>query len=226
MNISYLGHSCFLIEIAGVKLLFDPFISPNSLAKDINVDTVEADYIFLSHGHQDHMYDALAIAKRTGAKLVGIWEIAEWALKNGVAEVHHMNIGGKWQFDFGKVQMVQAIHSSSFPDGTYAGAPAGFVIQADGQTFYYAGDTALYSDMKYIGEKYKVDVAFLPIGSNFTMDLEDALTAASYVGASKVIGMHYDTFPYIEIEHKAALKQAKESGIEFTLMEIGQTITV
>jgi L-ascorbate metabolism protein UlaG (beta-lactamase superfamily) len=226
MNITYFGHSCFLVEINGVKLLFDPFITPNTLASSVSVETIEADYILLSHGHQDHMYDALAIAKRTGAKLIGIWEIAEWALKNGVADVHHMNIGGKWQFDFGRVQMVQAVHSSSFPDGSYAGAPAGFVVQAGGQTFYYAGDTALYSDMKYIGAKYNIDVAFLPIGSNFTMDLEDALTAASYVGATQVIGMHYDTFPYIAIEHQATLNLAKENNIELTLMEIGQTISM
>jgi L-ascorbate metabolism protein UlaG (beta-lactamase superfamily) len=154
MKVTYFGHSCFLVEAEGVKILFDPFITPNSLASDIQADTIEADYIFISHGHQDHVYDALSIAKRTGATIVGIWEIAEWAKNNGIENVHPMNIGGKWNFNFGKVQMVQAVHSSSFPDGSYAGEPAGFVFQTEGITFYYAGDTALYTDMQYIGQKY------------------------------------------------------------------------
>lgn len=225
MKVTYFGHSCFLVEAGGVKILFDPFITPNSLASEIQSDTIDANYIFISHGHQDHVYDALSIAKRTGATIVGIWEIAEWAKNNGVENVHPMNIGGKWNFDFGSVQMVQAVHSSSFPDGTYAGEPAGFVFQIEGTTFYYAGDTALYTDMKYIGEKYKLDFAFLPIGSNFTMDLEDALTAAEYVNVKKVIGMHYDTFPYIVIDHAETFKKAQTAGVDLSLMSIGKTLT-
>ncbi len=226
MKISYWGHSCFLVESGGVKILFDPFITPNPLASEIKADTIEADYIFISHGHQDHTYDALAIARRTGATVVGVWEIAEWAAANGIEKVHPMNIGGKWNFEFGKVQMVQAVHSSSFPDGSYAGYAAGFVMQIADKTFYYAGDTALYSDMKYIGEKYNLDFAFLPIGSNFTMDPEDALTAAAYVGTTKVIGMHYDTFPYIIVDHQAVVSQAVASGIDLTLMSVGQTLDI
>lgn len=226
MKITYCGHSCFLVETNDVKILFDPFITPNPLASGVNVDTIEADYIFISHGHQDHIYDAIAIAKRTGAVVVGVWEIAEWAQKNGIENTHPMNIGGKWEFGFGKVQMVQAVHSSSFPDGSYAGEAAGFVIQVAGSTFYFAGDTALYSDMKYIGEKYQLDFAFLPIGSNFTMDLEDALTAAGLINVTKVIGMHYDTFPYIVVDHKKSLDQAQNAGVDLTLMSIGETITI
>jgi len=226
MKVTYFGHSCFLVEAEGVKILFDPFITPNSLASDIQADTIEADYIFISHGHQDHVYDALSIAKRTGATIVGIWEIAEWAKNNGIENVHPMNIGGKWNFNFGKVQMVQAVHSSSFPDGSYAGEPAGFVFQTEGITFYYAGDTALYTDMQYIGQKYQLNFAFLPVGSNFTMDLEDALTAASYINVKKVIGMHYDTFPYIVIDHAASVKLADHAGIDLSLMAVGETITI
>ena len=170
MQITYYGQSCFQVNIGGYKILFDPFISPNPLASEIDITKIEADYILLSHAHQDHIHDAEAIAKNTGATIIGIWEIHAWFAEKGV-KTHPMNIGGKWPFEFGTVIMTSAVHSSSFPDGSYGGNPAGFVIENDEHTFYYAGDTALFSDMKLIGELYKPEFAFLPIGDNFTMGM-------------------------------------------------------
>jgi L-ascorbate metabolism protein UlaG (beta-lactamase superfamily) len=221
MKITYFGHSCFGLETSHVRLLFDPFITPNPLAANINLDDIEADYIFISHGHEDHIADAVYLAKRTGATVVAAWEIVQWLDKQGVDKVHPMNTGGKWTFDFGVVQMVPAFHSSSLPDGSYGGSPIGFVVQVAGSAFYYAGDTALYSDMKLIGEQYTVDFAFLPIGSNFTMDYEDALRAAKLVNTRQVIGMHYDTFPYIVLDKEAAVSLFERAGVELHLLPVG-----
>jgi L-ascorbate metabolism protein UlaG (beta-lactamase superfamily) len=226
MEITYLGHSTFLIELKGRKILLDPFISPNELARHIDVDSVQADYILLSHGHQDHVADVERIVKRTGATVVSSFEVVSWFSKKGLEKTHPMNIGGKWHFDFGTVVMVQAIHSNSMPDGSYGGSAAGFVIQSEDKTLYYAGDTALFSDMKLIGELYKPTFAFLPIGDNFTMDIDAALKAAEFVGVTTIIGMHYDTFPYIKIDHKAAISKSKNQGKDLKLLEIGKSITI
>lgn len=221
MKITYFGHSCFGIETSHHRILFDPFITPNPLASQIDVDQIEADFIFISHGHQDHIADAEYLAKRTGATVVANYEIYSWLINRGVANGHPMNTGGKWTFEFGQVQMVAAMHSSSLPDGTYGGSANGFVIQFGDKTFYYAGDTALFSDMKQIPDTYNIDFAFLPIGSNFTMDLFDACKAAHYVNTRKVIGMHYDTFPYIVVDKEEAISIAHTNGIDLHLMEIG-----
>ncbi len=221
MKITYFGHSCFGVESAHHRLLFDPFITPNTLAAQIDIEAIEADYIFISHGHQDHVADAEYLAKRTGATVVANFEIYTWLMNKGVTNGHPMNTGGKWTFEFGQVQMVAAMHSSSFPDGSYAGSANGFVIQLGGKTFYYAGDTALFSDMKLIPDTYNVDFAFLPLGSNFTMDLYDACKAAHYVNTRQVIGMHYDTFPYIVIDKEAAMSVAQTNGIDLHLMSVG-----
>ena len=226
MQITYYGHSCFLIETKGKKILFDPFITPNELAKKIDVNSIQADYILLSHGHQDHMADVETIYKNTKATLVSNFEIVSWFGNKGVENGHPMNHGGKASFDFGTVKMVNAIHSSSFPDGSYAGNPAGFVVETEEKTFYYAGDTALTLDMKLIGEAYSIDFAFLPIGDNFTMDITDAVKAADFVKTNKIIGMHYDTFPYIKLDRKEAENVAANGKKELKLMDIGDTLTL
>ena len=224
MNITYYGHSCFGIEIKGKHIVFDPFISPNELAKSINVNTIKADYILISHGHEDHIADAVSIAKRTGAKVICAYEIYVWLSKKGIENIHAMNIGGKIKYDFGSVKCVNAVHSSSLPDGSYGGNPMGFVVESEEGNFYYAGDTALTYDMKLIGEYRKINFAFLPIGDNFTMGAENAIIACDFINCSDIIGMHYDTFGAIKIDHNEAQNKFKQSGKSLTLMKIGETI--
>jgi L-ascorbate metabolism protein UlaG (beta-lactamase superfamily) len=224
MNITYYGHSCFGVEIHGKHLLFDPFISPNELAKNIDVNTVPADYILVSHGHEDHVADLIPIAKRTGAKVICNAEIYHWLLKKGVENGHPMNTGGKARFDFGNVKCVFAAHSSSMPDGTYGGNPMGFVIESEEGAFYYAGDTALTYDMKLIGDYRSVNFAFLPIGDNFTMSVDNAIIASDFINCNDIIGMHYDTFGLIKIDKPDAVRKFSHSGKHLTLMEIGETI--
>lgn len=224
MKLSYYGHSTFLLEIKGLNLLFDPFITPNELAKDIDVNSIPADYILVSHGHEDHVADAVSIAKRTGATVVSNFEIVSWFEVQGVEKGHPMNHGGSWSFDFGSVKYVNAVHSSVLPDGTYGGNPGGFIISADEGNVYYAGDTALTYDMKLIGDTANISHAILPIGDNFTMGVDDAVRAAEFVGCKEIIGMHYDTFGYIEIDKEEAKGKFSTAGKTLTLLNIGETI--
>ena len=223
MKYTCYGQSCFLLETSSAKLLFDPFISGNPLAKDINVEKIEADYILLSHGHGDHVADAAAIAKRTGAKVICMPEVHAWLQQQGVTNVHEMNYG-KYKFDFGTVRMVWAIHSSSMPDGSYGGNPAGFVLDVDGQQIYYAGDTGLTLEMKLLAELYKLEYAILPIGGNYTMDADDAAIAAAYINCHKVIGVHYNSFPVITIDKYTATEVFKRAQKQLLLPDIGETI--
>ncbi|WP_375417735.1 metal-dependent hydrolase [uncultured Hymenobacter sp.] len=228
MTLTYFGHSCFLANFDGTRVLFDPFISPNGLAKDVNVAAIEADYIFLSHGHYDHVADVEAIGLRTGAELLGMFEVLGYFEAKGLKANLKMNLGGRVQLPFGQVQMVGAAHSSSLPDGSYGGLAAGFVIKtAAGRTLYFAGDTALTYDMKLIGERYgRLDFAILPVGDHFTMGVSDALICADWVGTSKIIGMHFDTFPPLVINHDVAKAEAQAAGKELLLLRVGETITL
>ncbi|MGE6218355.1 metal-dependent hydrolase [Nubsella zeaxanthinifaciens] len=223
MKYTYFGQSCFLLETATVKLLFDPFIKGNPLAKDVDVEKIEADYILVSHGHGDHVADLVEIAKRTGAKVICMPEIAAWLQNQGVTNIHEMNIG-KFKFDFGSVRMVTATHSSSLPDGSYGGNPAGYVLDIDGKQIYFAGDTGLTLDMKLLAELYQLEYAIMPIGGNYTMDAEDATIAADYVNCHKVIGVHYDSFPVIAIDKYTATEIFKRAQKQLLLPEIGETI--
>lgn len=224
MKFTFYGHSCFLIETSGKKILFDPFITYNELAKDIVVDKIEADYILVSHGHQDHVADLVSIAARTGAKVVCAYELMDWLGKQGISNVHPMNIGGKKSFEFGDVRCVVAQHSSVMPDGTYGGNPMGFVISTPEASFYYAGDTALTLDMQLIPRWDAIDFAIFPIGDNFTMGAADAAMAADMVQTKRVIGVHYNTFPYIVIDKFATEKIFSDKQIELILPQIGTTI--
>lgn len=223
MKITYYGHSCFLLETSNSKILFDPFISGNELAKHIDINTIEADFILQSHGHSDHIADLIPIAKRTNAIVVGSWELYEWVTKQGVKKAHPMNIGGTWEFKFGKVKMVFAAHSNSLPDGTYGGVAAGFIIEADNKRVYYSGDTALTQDMKLIGEYWRPDLALLPIGNNFTMDIDDSILASDFIQCKNIIGMHFDTFGYIKINQEEAIRKYALRGKTLHLMEIGSS---
>lgn len=225
MNITYYGHSCFGVEIAGKHLLFDPFITPNELAKNVDATTVKADYILITHGHEDHVADAVAIASRTGATVVCNWEIHVWLQKQGITNTHPMNIGGKKLFDFGSVKCVNAVHSSSLPDGSNGGNPMGFVVESTDRNFYYAGDTALTYDMKLIGNYRSIDFAFLPIGDNFTMGIDNAIIATDFINCGDIIGMHYDTFGFIKIDQEEAKFKFRRAGRNLTLLAIGETIT-
>ena len=226
MKITYYGHSCFSVVAGGKHILFDPFISGNELAKDINIDNIKADYIFVSHGHFDHMLDAVAIAKRTGAMIVGIWELYIYFTKEGVENVHPLNPGGKVTFDFGTVKAVSAQHSSSLPDGSYAGVASGFVLKTADGNFYYSGDAGLSLDMTLIPKWADLDFAVFPIGDVLTMGVEDAIEAANFVKTSKVVGVHYDTFGFIKLDKAEAIQEFKNAGLTLHLPEIGETIDI
>ncbi|NOW97854.1 metal-dependent hydrolase [Mucilaginibacter sp. SG564] len=226
MKITYYGHSSFSVFAGGKHILFDPFITGNELAKDIDIDTIPADYIFVSHGHFDHIQDVVAIANRTGATVVGIWELYSYFGKQGVKNLHPLNPGGKVVFDFGTAKSVIAQHSSSLPDGTYAGVACGFVFKTEEGNFYYSGDTGLTLDMTLIPKWAELDFAVFPIGDALTMGIEEAIEAAQFVKTNKVLGVHYDTFGFIKIDKAGAVKQFKAAGIELFLPAIGETVDI
>jgi L-ascorbate metabolism protein UlaG (beta-lactamase superfamily) len=228
MKFTYYGHACFSLEINGKHLLFDPFISYNDLAKGIvSADDVKADYILISHGHQDHIADAVAIAKRTGAKVIAAWEIVQWFGNQGITNTHPMNTGGKWNFEDFVVKCVVAQHSSGLPDGSYGGNPLGFLIFSEEGNVYYSGDTALTLDMQLIPLWCEdLSAVILPIGDNFTMDYQDALMASNFVQCDNVIGVHYDTFGYIKIDHDAVNAAFDEADKTILLPQIGRTINI
>ncbi|MBP6181607.1 metal-dependent hydrolase [Flavobacterium sp.] len=223
MKITFYGHASLGIEIGDKNILVDPFILANPKAAHIDIDTLKADYILITHAHGDHILDVEAIAKRTHAVIVSNAEIAGHYGAKGF-QVHPMNHGGSWNFDFGKLKYVNAIHSSSFPDGSFGGNPGGFVIEGEHKNIYIAGDTALTMDMKLIPMRTKLDLAILPIGDNFTMDVEDAIVASDFLDCDKILGYHYDTFGYIEIDHEAAIRKFFDKGKDLMLLEIGSFI--
>jgi len=187
MKITFYGHASLGIQIEDINILVDPFITGNPKASHINLETLEADYILLTHAHQDHIMDVEAIAKLTGAVIVSNFEIVTYFQNLGL-EGHPMNHGGSWEFDFGRVKYVNAIHTSSFTDGSNGGQPGGFVIEGEHKNIYIAGDTALTFDMKLIPLQTKLDLAVLPIGDNFTMGIQDAILASDFVECDKILG--------------------------------------
>lgn len=225
MKITFYGHASLGIEIGGKNIIVDPYITANELASHINIDELKADYILVTHAHGDHVLDVEAIAKRTGAVIVSNAEIAGYFAAKGLKS-HPMNHGGSWKFDFGTVKYVNAIHSSSFNDGTYGGNPGGFVIEGEHKNVYIAGDTALTFDMKLIPLRTKLDLAIFPIGNNFTMDVEDAIIASDFVECDKILGCHYDTFGYIKIDKEEAKKKFFDKGKDLMLLEIGNSIDI
>jgi L-ascorbate metabolism protein UlaG (beta-lactamase superfamily) len=223
MRVTYYGHSCFAAQVAGKNLLFDPFITGNELAKAIDVKKIAADYILISHGHADHLADAADIAKRTGATIISNYEVTVWYGKQGLAKTHPLNHGGGHRFDFGRVKFVNAIHSSSLPDGTYGGNPGGFVVESSEGNFYYCGDSALTMDMKLIGESTRLTFAALCIGDNFTMGVDDAIKAAEFVRCNEILGLHYNTFPPIKIDTQDAIARFKGAQKNLHLLRPGES---
>lgn len=226
MKLTYYGHSCFLVVVNGNRILFDPFITYNELASHIKIADIEIDYILVTHGHSDHIADCITLAESTNAKVVCNWEIHEWLHKQGLKNIHPMNTGGKWDLGDFIVKCTVAQHSGGLPDGSYGGNPMGFIILSTEGNFYYSGDTALTTDMQLIPKWAKLNFAVLPIGDNFTMDAADAADCAQMIGCKKIIGVHYDTFGFIKIDHEKAKKTFTDKGIELKLLKIGETISI
>ncbi|MBK9107981.1 MAG: metal-dependent hydrolase [Saprospiraceae bacterium] len=226
MKLHYYGHSCFAAEISGKRILFDPFISANPLAKDIDIESIQADYILISHGHGDHMADAELIAKNSNALIISTYEIVAWFEKLGIKGIH-MNTGGKIKLDFGTVKLVNAIHSSLLPDGSYGANPVGFCIFNDETSFYFAGDTALTMDMQLIPMMCPpLKFAILPIGDHFTMGYEDALMASDFIKCSHIIACHFNTFPPIQIDGGVLESAFAEKGKLLTIPKINEAISI
>ena len=219
-DILFLGHAAFLLNFDGVKVLIDPFLEGNPFSP-ISKDTVAADYILVTHGHDDHLGDTLAIAKRTGAVVVSNSEICNWLEKQGV-KTHAQHLGGGHQYPFGNVKLTNALHGSSMPDGSYGGNPAGFLITTTaGKRLYFAGDTGLFGDMRLIGEE-GIDFAALPIGDNYTMGPDDALRAVKLLNPCVVMPMHYDTFNVIRQDAQAWAKRvASETTTQVAFLKPG-----
>ncbi|MFE3889088.1 metal-dependent hydrolase [Priestia sp. YIM B13446] len=221
MHVSYHGHSVVKIETKGKTILIDPFITGNELT-DLNAEDVKADVILLTHGHNDHVGDTVEIAKRSGALVVAVAELATYLSWQGL-NVHPMSIGGAYTFDFGTVKLTQAFHGSSYTENNekiiYTGMPAGLLLTIEGKTIYHAGDTGLFSDLKLIGP-HEPDVAFLPIGDNFTMGPEDAAIAAEWVQAKLVVPIHYNTFPVIKQDPHQFVESL--SDIEGKVLKVGE----
>ncbi|WP_298518098.1 metal-dependent hydrolase [uncultured Kordia sp.] len=225
MKITYLGHASLHIEFSETSIIVDPFISGNPLAAHIDINNLQADYILVTHAHQDHILDVEAIAKNTGATIVSNYEIAmHYGAKD--FNVFAMNHGGTYTTETFSAKYVNAIHTSSFPDGSYGGQPGGFVLTANGKSIYIAGDTALTYDMKLIPMQTKLDVAILPIGDTFTMGVEDAIIASDFVECGRVLGYHYDSFPPIAIDKEAAKIRFKEKAKSLVLLDIGKSLNV
>lgn len=224
VTFQWLGHSAFAMKIDGHPILFDPFLTGNPLAA-ASADEVEAEIIFLTHAHGDHLGDTIAIAQRTGAIVVSNAEIAGWAGSEGV-NAHPMNSGGGYDFGFVHARQTIAFHSSSFPDGRYGGNPNGFVLTTQrGQRLYFAGDTALFSDMQLIGDM-GIDIAFLPIGDNYTMGPEDSLRAIEFIRPRLVVPMHYNTFPLITVDVAGwANRVSSETGAQPIVLDPGGSYT-
>jgi len=223
MKVTYYGHSCFAVETGGRTLLFDPFITPNELAKGIDLNRLAADYILVSHGHFDHIADTVALATRTGATVISNYEITVWLGRQGVQRTHPLNHGGAARFDFGRVKYTPAVHSSSLPDGSYGGNPGGFLVETPQGAFYYAGDTAHTYDLKLIGEQTRLRFAVLPIGDNFTMGVDDAIKAAEFLRCDEILGVHYNTFPPIRIDTADAVRRFKAAHKNLHLLLPGES---
>lgn len=225
LKVSWLSHSCFLIEAGPTKILIDPFVTDNPLSP-VKADEVEADFILVSHGHGDHVGDTIEIAKRTGATVVSNFEIQNWFVGQGVENAHPMHIGGGFDFDWGRVKLTIAHHGSALPDGSYGGNPCGFLLTIQDKNIYHACDTGLFYDMKLIGEA-GIDLAILPIGDNFTMGPDDALRAVKLIEPKQVVPIHYDTFDVIKQDPQAwAVRVQQETSAQATVMKPGDTLEI
>ena len=227
MKLTYFGHSAFQIDTGSTTLLFDPFITGNPIAERVVAATdLHPDVVLLTHAHGDHWGDTLDILQRTNALLIANFEITSYAERHGHTNVHPLNTGGAWQFEWGRVKQTYARHSSSFPDGTYGGNPNGFLLHIGGLCIYDAGDTCPFAEMKWIGEDNAVDLALLPIGDCFTMGPDDALRAAQLIRPQLTVPLHYNTFPLIQVDTADWAAQMQDAGFAARVMEAGETLTL
>ena len=224
-TITWHGHSTFSMRVNGYDLLIDPFFSGNPSAKT-KAEDVAADFILLTHGHGDHVGDTLAIAKRTGAQVIGNFEVGNWIMGQGYENVHQQHIGGGFTHPFGHLKLTIAFHGSSMPDGSYGGMPGGLLLTSEGKRIYNAGDTALYSDMALIGQG-GLDLAVLPIGDNYTMGPEDGLTAVTLLKPKAVIPCHYNTWPLLAVDAPAWKAQVEaETDSKVVIPAVDEAYTI
>ncbi|MCP4425567.1 MAG: metal-dependent hydrolase [Chloroflexi bacterium] len=226
ISITWHGHATFSLDIDGKKIVVDPFFAGNNPAAKTNATDVAADFVLQTHGHADHIADTVGLAQRTGAQIIGNFEICTWINGQGHENTHPMNTGGGWDFPFGRVKMTPALHSSGLPDGSYGGDPAGYVIITGGKKIYFAGDTALFSDMALIG-RMGLDAAILPIGDNFTMGPDDSVLALDYLKPGIVIPCHYNTWPLVAADVDAwAQRVSAETESKPVVLRVDETYTV
>lgn len=224
-KLTWLSHATWMIETGSHRILLDPFFTDNPAAKHSADDFDGVTAILLSHGHFDHMVDVQSIAKRCGCRVYTIFELAQWLGQNGVDDVTGMNIGGQVEADFGKIKMTPAVHSSSFPDGRYAGSPAGFLLTIEGKRIYFACDTAYFGDMKFYA--HGADVAVLPIGDLYTMGVDDSINAVKLIEPKMVMPTHYATWPLIAQDGVAwARRVTEETGADAKAPKVGEAVEI
>ena len=228
MTITYFGHSALQIETHGTTLLLDPFITGNKHAEGVvTPDDLSPDVILLTHAHGDHWGDTPSIIARAEPLVVADFEITSYlGREHDYDNVHPMNTGGAWDFEWGRVVRTYARHSSSFPDGMYGGLAGGFLLELEGKTIYNSGDTCAFAEMAWLGEDYEIDLAFLPIGDDFTMGPEEAVRCVEMLGPKQTVPVHYDTFPYIEVDMSRFTGAMDEAGFAARVMAPGETLSL
>jgi L-ascorbate metabolism protein UlaG (beta-lactamase superfamily) len=227
MDIRFLGQSCFELSAGDARVVIDPFLKPNNPVSPVSADELDATHVLVTHGHADHIADAVAVASKNDAPTAAIVELAGWLGEQGVANTLDPSLGGTVEFDWGWAKLVQAFHSNTTPDGVSVGQAAGWVINIGGSTVYHLGDTCLFGDMKLIAESTPADVALMPIGGHYTMDRHDAVVAAKLIGAQTVIPMHYNTFPAIEADADAFKADVEsETSSTVVILQPGEAHTV